>query len=82
MLPESTTTTGLSDDVTTMSDFQIISAEQTIIDGDAVLDGSIVAFVGGEGPETLLSGFPITRERHAEVRARIEAGVADGSDGS
>jgi len=29
-----------------------------------------------------LRGFPITRERHAEVRARIEAGVAEGSDGS
>ena len=31
MLPLSTTTTGLSDDVTTMRLFQIMSAEQTII---------------------------------------------------
>ena len=31
-LPERTTTTGLSEDVTTMSDFQIIKAEHTIIE--------------------------------------------------
>ncbi len=36
-----------------------LGAEQTVIDGSELLDGSIVSFLGGEGPETLLSGFTL-----------------------